>query len=383
MRSIGVEALAARLDQRFSLLAGQRASVDPRHRNLHSLVQWSYELLDPVDQEAFTNLSAFAGSFDLDAADAVCGPAGAARGGSARVVIDLVDKSMVQLVDPDEPRYRLLETLREFGQERLQGRRLARTRRGAPPGVVPRRGRTGAVELDSADEGRWAARIDRDLDNLRAAHGSAVRAGDLAVAARLGGHPARVLLPSRSLRDRRLGRGDDADGRASKRSSAAPVVLGVAAYGRWVRGDLETAIALSTSLDRRRRGAWRPVERPRRAGPRQRPVLQRGDAASTALDGAHGRCCRGERLTGRLVARAVHVVGRRYVDRRDRPRGDGGRTSVRRGRALRFPDLARTGRLRPAAWRCGPATARRPSRRCAWPPTSGRRAGTGGSERSR
>ena len=84
MRSIGVEALAARLDQRFSLLAGQRASVDPRHRNLHSLVQWSYELLDPVDQEAFTNLSVFAGSFDLDAADAVCGAAGrAARRRSA------------------------------------------------------------------------------------------------------------------------------------------------------------------------------------------------------------------------------------------------------------------------------------------------------------
>ncbi len=79
MRSIGVEALAARLDQRFSLLAGQRASVDPRHRNLHALVEWSYELLDPVDQEAFTHLSAFAGSFDLDAAEAVCG---AAVGGS-------------------------------------------------------------------------------------------------------------------------------------------------------------------------------------------------------------------------------------------------------------------------------------------------------------
>ena len=74
MRSIGVEALAARLDQRFSLLAGQRAGVDPRHRSLHALVEWSYELLDPVDQEAFTHLSAFAGSFDLDAAEAVCRP---------------------------------------------------------------------------------------------------------------------------------------------------------------------------------------------------------------------------------------------------------------------------------------------------------------------
>ena len=84
MRSIGVEALAARLDQRFALLAGQRASVDPRHRNLHALVEWSYELLDPVDQEAFTHLSAFAGSFDLDAAEAVCRPRRRGREGARR-----------------------------------------------------------------------------------------------------------------------------------------------------------------------------------------------------------------------------------------------------------------------------------------------------------
>ena len=244
MRSIGVEALAARLDQRFSLLAGQRASVDPRHRNLHSLVEWSYELLDPVDQEAFTNLSAFAGSFDLDAADAVCGAAGRRRGGggSARVVIDLVDKSMVQLVDPDEPRYRLLETLREFGQERLKDA-------GSLEPVEERHrewfvdvAERAAVELDTADEGRWAARIDRDLDNLRAAHGSAVRAGDLSIAARLV-----ASLHEYSFRRVRYEIADWAEATMQmtgfEGSSAAPVVLGVAAYGRWVRGDLDTAIS--------------------------------------------------------------------------------------------------------------------------------------------
>ena len=158
MRSIGVEALADRLDQRFALLAGQRAGADPRHRSLHALVEWSYELLDPVDQEAFAHLAAFAGSFDLDAAEAVCRPAGAAAGGSARVVIDLVDKSMVQVVDPDEPRYRLLETLREFGQERLRDA-------GSLAPVEERHrewfldvAERAAVGLDSADEGRWAAR---------------------------------------------------------------------------------------------------------------------------------------------------------------------------------------------------------------------------------
>jgi predicted ATPase/DNA-binding SARP family transcriptional activator len=243
MRSMGVDALAARLDQRFSLLAGQRASVDPRHRSLHALVEWSYELLDPVDREAFTHLSTFTGSFDLTAAEAVCRP-GRAVEGSARVVIDLVDKSMVQLVDPEEPRYRLLETLREFGQERL--------RDAGSLAPVERRHRQwyldvaekAAIAMDSADEGRWAARIDRDLDNLRAAHGSALQAGDLAVAAGLV-----VALREYSFRRVRYeiaGWGEatmQMDGFES--AAAAPVVLGVVAYGHWVRGDLETAIALA------------------------------------------------------------------------------------------------------------------------------------------
>ena len=244
MRSIGVEALAARLDQRFALLTGQRAGIDPRHRSLYGLVEWSYELLDPVDREAFTHLSVFAGTFDLDAAEAVCRPADAPNGVSAGTVIELVDKSMVQLVDPDEPRYRLLETLRDFGQERLRA-----TGSMAP---VEQRHREwfldlaerAAVGLDSAEEGRWAARVDRDLDNFRAAHGSAVQAGDVAVAARL-------VATLHEYSFRRVRYEIASWGEATMqmegfaRSPSAPVVVAVAAYGRWVRGDLDDAVELA------------------------------------------------------------------------------------------------------------------------------------------
>ena len=186
MRSIGVEALAARLDQRFALLAGQRAGVDPRHRNLQALVEWSYELLDPLPTRRRSPTSRRSRAVSTSTPPRPCAvrpaPDEEARRG---VVIDLVDKSMVQLVDPDEPRYRLLETLREFGQERLRDT-------GSLEPVEERHrawflevAERAAVELDGPDEGRWAARIDRDLDNLRAAHGSAVRAGDLTVAAGL------------------------------------------------------------------------------------------------------------------------------------------------------------------------------------------------------
>jgi predicted ATPase/DNA-binding SARP family transcriptional activator len=243
MRSIGVEALADRLDRRFSLLTGSRAGADPRHRSLHALFEWSYELLDPVDQEAFSHLSAFAGSFDLDAADAVCRPAGATAGNAARVVVDLVDKSMVQLVDPEEPRYRLLETLRGFGQERLRDA-------GSLAPVEERHrqwfldvAERGAIGLDNADEGRWAAGIDRDLDNFRAAHASALRCGDLATA--VGLVAALREYSFRRIRYEIAGWGEATmQMEGFEHSPAAPVVLGVTAYGRWVRGDLETAIDL-------------------------------------------------------------------------------------------------------------------------------------------
>ena len=160
------------------------------------------------------------------------------------MVIDLVDKSMVQLVDPDEPRYRLLETLREFGQERLRDTGSLEPVEERHRAWFLQVAERAAGELDSPEEGRWAARIDHDLDNLRAAHGSAVRAGDLAVAAGL-------VASLREYSFRRVRYEIAGWGEATmqmtgfERSPTAPVVLGVAAYGRWVRGDLETAIALA------------------------------------------------------------------------------------------------------------------------------------------
>ena len=314
MRSIGAEALADRLDQRFALLADHPASPEPRHRNLHRLVEWSYELLEPVDQQAFADFAAFAGSFDLDAAEVVCRPMPDGPERPAGVVIDLVDKSMVQVVDPEEPRYRLLETLREFGQERLRETQRAGAGRAAPSRWFADVAERAAVGLDTPDEGRWVTRIDRDLDNFRAAHASAVAAGDLAVAARLV-----AALREYSFRRVRYEIASWAEATTQidgfERSPPAPIVLGVVAYGRWVRGDLDAAKALAHRSIAVADSLRRAVHRPRRAGPRQCRLLQRGDAGRAALDGADGRGRRGERPAGRPDARAVHVVRRRHVGR--------------------------------------------------------------------
>ena len=93
-------ALAERLDARFDLLAGAQTSMIARHRTLHDLVAWSHDLLDPDEQRLFARLCVFAGGFGLDAVEAVCaGDELSAARRSSMLLANLVDKSMVQLVD--------------------------------------------------------------------------------------------------------------------------------------------------------------------------------------------------------------------------------------------------------------------------------------------
>jgi predicted ATPase/DNA-binding SARP family transcriptional activator len=243
LRSLGPAALAARLDQRFALLAGDRRGVDERHHTLHRLVEWSYELLDPLEREAFAQLAVFAGSFGLQAAEHVCRPE---QGGPSAIgaLLDLVDKSMVRVVDPDEPRYVVLETLRQFGQERLGSAGIQRQVEARHREWYLGLAQDAAVGLDSPEEGAWAARIDRELDNLRAAHASAVREGDVDAAVRM--VSALREYSFRRIRYEIAGWAEaTAEVEGFREHPGAYVVAAVAAYGRWVRGDLETSIELA------------------------------------------------------------------------------------------------------------------------------------------
>ena len=114
-RALSPAEITERLDDRFGLLAGSSRVADERHRSLRTLVDWSYQLLDPAAQELFRRLSTFAGAFDLDAAERVCGYGDLPRSAVATVLASLVDKSMVQAFAGDRTTYRLLETLREYG----------------------------------------------------------------------------------------------------------------------------------------------------------------------------------------------------------------------------------------------------------------------------
>jgi non-specific serine/threonine protein kinase len=122
LRAVPLKQLAGRIDDRFRLLTGERRAALPHHRTLRTATQWSYELCSPAEQLLWTRLSVFAGPFGISAAEQVCAGEPLAPGDILPTLISLVDKSVVLRVaadSPQEPRYRQLDTIREFGIEKL------------------------------------------------------------------------------------------------------------------------------------------------------------------------------------------------------------------------------------------------------------------------
>jgi predicted ATPase len=188
IRSLGPSELLNRLDDRFRLLRGGGRGGLERHQTLRATVAWSYQLLAEDARVLFDRLSVFAGSFDLDAAEAIC--AGdhfdddqLAVDDIVDVLGDLVDKSMVNAVRSGRGmRYRLLETLRQYGEERLDDRGETAVVRDTHLGHFVTVARRLGQRSDSADQADAYDRLEDDWENLGAAHGWAITTGDIAQA---------------------------------------------------------------------------------------------------------------------------------------------------------------------------------------------------------
>ncbi len=115
VRSMAPAEIERRLNERFRLLAGGSRRTQERHRTLQATVAWSHDLLGEDEQIVFRRLAVFPASFDLAAAEAVCGEGGL---DVVDCALHLVDRSLV-VYEPADDRYRLLETLRQFGADRL------------------------------------------------------------------------------------------------------------------------------------------------------------------------------------------------------------------------------------------------------------------------
>src|SRR5580700_788975 len=130
LRALPLRQMAERIDDRLRLLTGGRRSGTPRHQTLRDAIDWSYSLCTPTEQRLWERLSVFAGGFDIVAAEAVCAGGELATEEILPTLISLVDKNVLvreRAPDrgqpeggrPDEPAFRMLDTIREFGAERL------------------------------------------------------------------------------------------------------------------------------------------------------------------------------------------------------------------------------------------------------------------------
>jgi predicted ATPase/class 3 adenylate cyclase len=182
------QALLARLDQRLPLLSAQDRNVPERQRTLRRTIDWSYELLDEFERRMFSRLSVFAGGADLEAMEAVANPQGELGLDTLDGLASLVDKSLVRSVDsPDgELRFAMLETIREYGLERLSesGEGAAIRRRHAEHWVQV--GERASEALFGPEQTTWTRRLERDHDNFRAALSWVRESGEAELGLRLG-----------------------------------------------------------------------------------------------------------------------------------------------------------------------------------------------------
>jgi tetratricopeptide (TPR) repeat protein len=170
--------MLARLQKSLSILTSGVRTLPERQRTLRGTMAWSHDLLDDAERRLFARLSVFIGGWTLESAEAVCDPEGLGLD-PFEGLTSLVDKSLVRRTEPDEghPRFIMLETIREFGQEQL--------RAGGDIDLVRRRhaehflglAMEAEPHLTAEDQGEWLDRCDREHPNIRAALRWAIETG--------------------------------------------------------------------------------------------------------------------------------------------------------------------------------------------------------------
>ncbi|MFD2415062.1 AfsR/SARP family transcriptional regulator [Amycolatopsis pigmentata] len=121
LRTLSLAELAAGLSDRFRLLTSGSRTAFPRHRTLRAVIAWSWDLLSEDERTVAERIAALPGGITPASATAVCAGTAVPSGGIRELLADLVDRSLLQL-SPDTGRYRMLETIREYGLERLAER---------------------------------------------------------------------------------------------------------------------------------------------------------------------------------------------------------------------------------------------------------------------
>ena len=318
VRAMAIEEIDRRLEDRFALLRGGDRGAPDRHQTLLAVIDWSWNLIDEAERRALRRLALFNDGFTLEAADAVLGD------GALDAVQGLVDQSLLSVRGAaGGVRYRMLETVREFGRLQLERRR--RGRRGA-------RGQAGLGDRVRGPPPRRPVRPRpvRDDRRDRRRGGQPRRRAARRARRRRPPRPRRAALRARALLDdpRRARSPDRPDGRGRRRGSRLAAAAGARGHRARRAGDDDDGCD----------GHGRPAQRadPGAAGAaragRRRPAADRdGLDAARVRPGGSGRvpcparAARDRSRPPRRAARAPVARPRARERRRPRGRGRGGR----------------------------------------------------------
>jgi predicted ATPase/class 3 adenylate cyclase len=179
VRILAPAAIRARLDQSLALLSGGARDLPERQQTLRGAIAWSYDLLEATERTFFERLSVFAGGWSIEAAEAVADPDGTLGMDVLDGLTALVEKSLVRGVDSegDEPRFRMLQTIREFGLERLTAAGELAVVRDRHLQAMADLAEVAERPLVGLDTKRWLDRLELEHDNVRAALRWALESG--------------------------------------------------------------------------------------------------------------------------------------------------------------------------------------------------------------
>nr|WP_245716775.1 BTAD domain-containing putative transcriptional regulator [Nocardia mikamii] len=237
LRTMSLDQLADRLDDRFRLLTGGSRTAIAQHRTLRAVVDWSWELLTDAERTVLRRLAIFAGGASLEAAERICAGASDAAGDVEQwevleLLTALTEKSLL-LTSPDtEPRYRMLETIRRYACDRLVEAGESEHIRRQHLSYFTTLAETAEPHLRRAEQLEWLARLEAEHDNIAVALRGALADDDAAGALRLaaaagwywwlGGHKAEGMeLITAAARVGGHGGGSEASPRSALASAAA------------------------------------------------------------------------------------------------------------------------------------------------------------------
>ncbi|MCW3844383.1 winged helix-turn-helix domain-containing protein [Micromonospora yasonensis] len=187
LRTMTIDQLANRLDDRFRLLTSGSRTALPRHKTLRAVVDWSWELLTGAERAVLRRLSVFSGGASLEAAEWVCAGDDVEQDEVLELLTSLAEKSLLVTKGDDAPRYRMISTIREYAADRLAEAGESDLARRAHLGYFTELAATAEPHLRRAEQLAWLATLKADHDNISAAMRGAIAAGDAQAAMRLAG----------------------------------------------------------------------------------------------------------------------------------------------------------------------------------------------------